>query len=495
MISSLRSSPSFKWWVFATIAVGTFISVVDHGSVLIALPEIEEHFNSDLPTVQWVVVGNALAISALILPMGRLGDLVGRKWVYTGGLVIFVAASALAGMAFNLPWLISAKAFQGVGSAMIQGNGMATVISAFSGSERGKALGTHMSVVGSGAIAGPAIGGLLVASFGWQSVFYVNVPIGILTILISWSFLPTSREAAAGERSSGRFDWAGAALSATALLVFLLVVSNVHRLGWTSSPVLLGVVATLVLLAVFVWWELRTPWPMLDLRLFQRKLVAIGSAAAWLSFMGMSSSRFMMPFYMQRVLEINPRDVGLLLIPPALCMVLIGPVSGRLSDRFGWRTLTVSGLSLSMVASIAIALTLTDASPVVFIVVMLMLQSCGMALFNSPNQSSLLSAVERSQYGVIAGLTQLIRNSANVTSIAVATTVVVVTMGTYGVEPSLDAVSPSVAFAFVDGLRWAFVLMGAMLFVGVVLAVIRGERKLPEPISRTSAQPAESPAD
>ena len=495
MISSLRSSPSFKWWVFATIAVGTFISVVDHGSVLIALPEIEEHFNSDLPTVQWVVVGNALAISALILPMGRLGDLVGRKWVYTGGLFIFVAASALAGMAFNLPWLISAKAFQGVGSAMIQGNGMATVISAFSGSERGKALGTHMSVVGSGAIAGPAIGGLLVASFGWQSVFYVNVPIGLLTILISWSFLPTSREAAADERSSGQFDWAGAALSATALLVFLLVVSNGHRLGWTSPPVLLGAVATLVLLAVFVWWELRTPWPMLDLRLFQRKLVAIGSAAAWLSFMGMSSSRFMMPFYMQRVLEINPRDVGLLLIPPALCMVLIGPVSGRLSDRFGWRTLTVSGLSLSMVASIAIALTLTDASPVVFIVVMLMLQSCGMALFNSPNQSSLLSAVERSQYGVIAGLTQLIRNSANVTSIAVATTVVVVTMGTYGVEPSLDAVSPSVAFAFVDGLRWAFVLMGAMLFVGVVLAVIRGERKLPEPISRTSAQPAESPAD
>ena len=495
MVSRIRSGPSFKWWVFATIAIGTFISVVDNGSVLVALPEIEEHFSSDLPTVQWVVVGNALAISALILPMGRLGDLVGRKWVYIGGLAIFVAGSALAGMAINLPWLISSKVFQGLGSAMIQGNGMATVISAFSGSERGKALGTHMSVVGSGAIAGPAIGGLLVASFGWQSVFYVNIPVGILTIFVSAYFLPSSREAAAGDRASGRFDWAGACLSAMALLVFLLVVSNGHRLGWTSPPVLAGAAATIVLLAAFVWWELRTPSPMLDLRLFKRKLVAIGAAAAWLSFMGMSSSRFMMPFYMQRVLEINPRDVGLLLIPPAVCMVLIGPVSGRLSDRFGWRVLTVSGLALSMASSIAIALMLTEISPVVFIVLLLMLQSCGMALFNSPNQSSLLGAVERSQYGVIASLTQLIRNSANVTSIAVATTVVVVTMGTYGVEPSLDAVSPSVAFAFVAGLKWAFLSMAAMLFVGVVLAVIRGERKRPEPASRASAGPAQSPAD
>lgn len=495
MLSRVRTGSSFKWWVFGAIAIGTFVSVVDNGSALVALPEIEEHFGSDLPTVQWVVVGNALAISALILPMGRLGDIAGRKWVYIGGLAIFVAGSALAGLAANLPWLIAAKVFQGLGSAMIQGNGMATVISSFSGAERGKALGTHMSVVGSGAIAGPAVGGLLVASFGWRSVFFVNVPIGILTILITWCVLRPARETGAGEQATGKFDWPGAALSALALLAFLLVAGNGHRLGWGSPAVLLGAAATLALLAGFVWWELRAPSPMLELRLFKRKLVAIGAAAAWLSFMGMSSSRFMMPFYLQRVLEISPRDVGLLLIPPALCMVLLGPVSGRLSDRFGWRVLTVSGLALSMAASISISVNLTGSSPVAFIVLMLMAQSCGMALFNSPNQSSLLSAVERSQYGVVSALTQLIRNSANVTSIAVATTVVVVTMGTYGVEPSLDAVSPAVAGAFVAGLKWAFLLMAGMLLTGVALAVIRGERKRPEPPPPPRPEPAQTPAD
>ena len=496
MLSRVRSSQSFKWWIFAAIAIGTFVSVVDSGSVLIALPEIEEYFQSDLPTVQWVVVGNALAISALILPMGRLGDIVGRKWVYIGGLAILVAGSLLAGLAINLPWLIIAKVFQGMGSAMIQGNGMATVISSFSGSERGKALGTHMSVVGSGAIAGPAIGGLLVASFGWRSVFFVNVPVGIVTIIVTWLVLPPVRESAADDnRASGRFDWQGAGLSALALLAFLLVVGNGHRLGWSSPEVLLGTAATVALLAGFFWWELRTESPMLDLRLFKRKLVAIGASAAWLSFMGMSSSRFMMPFYLQRVLEIGPRDVGLLLIPPALCMVMLGPVSGRLSDRFGWRTLTVSGLACSMAASLAVGLILTESSPVVFVVLILMLQSSGMALFNSPNNSSLLSAVERSQYGVVSALTQLIRNSANVTSIAVATTVVVVTMGTYGVEPSLDAVSPAVADAFVAGLKWAFLLMAATLLAGVALAVIRGERSRPETAMATGTGPVHSPTD
>ncbi len=496
MLSRIKTGPSFKWWVFATIAIGTFVSVVDSGSVLIALPEIEEHFGSDLPTVQWVVVGNALAISALILPMGRLGDIFGRKWVYIGGLVIFVTGSAVAGLATNLTWLITAKVFQGAGSAMIQGNGMATVIAAFSGAERGKALGTHMSVVGSGAIAGPAVGGLLVAAFGWRSVFFVNVPIGIFTILASWYVLQQQRGTdAANDRSGGSFDWPGAALSGMALLAFLLAVGNGHRLGWTSPAMLLGAAATLAMLSGFIWWELRAQSPMLDLRLFRSKLVAIGISASWLSFLGSQATRFMMPFYLQRVLEMSPRDVGLLMIPPALCMVLLGPVSGRLSDRFGWRVLTLLGLGCSATSAFLLAGNLAESSPVVFIVLMLMLQSCGMALFNTPNNSSVLGAVERTQYGVVASLTQLVRNSANVTSIAIATTVVVVTMGAYGVEPSLDAVSPEVADAFVAGLKWAFLVMGGMLLVGIGLVIVRGERKRPEPAAPAPTEPAQTPAD
>ena len=252
---------------------------------------------------------------------------------------------------------------------------------------------------------------------------------------------------------------------------------NGDRTGWASGVIVFGAAATVIASILFVWWELRFPTPMLDMRLFKQKLVSLGVAAGWLSFLGSSASRFMMPFYLQRVLELSPREVGLLLIPPAMCMVLLGPISGRLSDRFGWRGLTVGGLTLSAIAWIVMAVSLTAFSPKLLIVILLMAQSAGTALFNSPNNSSILSAVDRSQYGVVSALTQLVRNSANVTSIAIATTVVVATMGMRGVEPSLDAGNPDVADAFVAGLKWAFWMMTGILLIGIILAVIRGERK------------------
>ncbi|MDA1129238.1 MAG: MFS transporter [Chloroflexi bacterium] len=496
MISAIKTSASYKWWVFSTIAIGTFLSVADHGSVLVALPSIERHFESDLPTVEWIIVGYALAISVLILPMGRLGDIIGRKQVYVGGMVIFTVAAGLAGASPTLGTLIASKVFQGVGSAMVQSAGIAMVISNFPGTERGKALGTHLSVVGAGAVAGPAIGGLLVSAFEWRSVFFANVPIGVFTIFVSMLILPADKpEPPADGEKRPSFDWGGATLSGMALMGFLLVVGNGDRVGWTSGILLLGAAVTALSAAAFVWWELRSSSPMLDMRLFKRKLVALGVAAGWFSFLGSSAARFMMPFYLQRVLEFGPRDVGLLLIPPALCMVVIGPISGRLSDRFGWRGLTVGGLALSTIAWIILASTLTESSPVLLIVIMLMFQSAGTALFNSPNNSSILSAVDRSQYGVVSALTQLVRNSANVVSIAVATTVVVATMGSRGVEPSLDAVSPAVAGAFVAGLKWAFLMMAGLLMIGIALALFRGERPKPVPDQESESIAAGSASD
>ena len=162
MRRALVQSPNYKWWVFGAVGLGTFTSVVDHGSLNVALPTIAEHFDTDLPTVQWVVAGYALTISALLLPMGRLSDIIGRKQVYLSGFVIFVIGAALAATSNHIMTLILSRVLQGCGAAMIQGTGMAITTSAFSREERGKALGSHLSVVGTGSIAGPALGGLLV---------------------------------------------------------------------------------------------------------------------------------------------------------------------------------------------------------------------------------------------------------------------------------------------------------------------------------------------
>ncbi len=481
MRQAILKSPSYKWWVFATIALGTFISVVDHGSVNVALPRIESHFNTDLPTVQWVVVGYALTISVLLLPMGRLGDMFDRKRIYIIGLVFFVIGAGLAGFSQNLPMLIGFKVVQGIGSAMIQGNGMAAILSVFPGTERGKALGANLSVVGSGAIVGPALGGFLVSGLGWRAVFFVAVVVGVLAIILSSIVLDRAR--LAQQNQDGRqdkFDWAGAAFSGGALLLFLLVISNGHRLGWGSPFITAGALGVVVLLTLFVWWELRIPSPMLELRLFKRKLVALGVAAGWVSFLGTSAVIFMMPFYLQKVQGFSPREAGLVLIPGAVALMVMGGISGRLSDRYGWRLFNMGGLAISATALFILATFLETNSSLLFIILVPMMISTGTGLFNSPNNSSILSAVERSRYGVVSALTQLTRNSANVTSIAVATAIVVVTMSSRGFEPSLDAVtvggSEEVARAFMAGLHWTFFVLGGLLILGIVLSFFKGER-------------------
>ena len=180
-----ESAPNFKWWAFGAIAVGTFISVVGHGSVLVALPSIAEHFNTDLPTVQWVIIVETLAIAVLLLPMGRLGDQIGRRKVYLVGFSIFILSAAVAGSPWwsNFPTLLIAKLGQGIGSAMLQGNAVAMILSAFTEKERGKALGSNLSVVGLGSIIGPALGGVLVSLWGWKSIFWINIPAGILAMI------------------------------------------------------------------------------------------------------------------------------------------------------------------------------------------------------------------------------------------------------------------------------------------------------------------------
>ena len=494
MIQRITSSPSYKWWAFWTIAAGTFFSVIDHGSVLIALPEIESHFDASLETVQWVVIAYALVISVLLLPMGRLGDVVGRRRVYIAGTAIFVFASLGASLSTSLEMLVVMRVLKGIGAGMVQGCGMGMMIASFPDSERGKALGTHLSVVGMGAIAGPAMGGFLVAWLGWQSVFFINVPAGGLVLILAWFLLekgPNSGRYRQG-RNAGTFDWAGAGVSGAALLVLLLVVGNGNSLGWLSTPVIVGAVAVVILFAAFVWWELRVDSPMLELRLFVNRIFGLGIAAAWLSFFGTSAARFLMPFYLQRVLEFSPEEVGLMMIPPAICMVVIGPFSGRLADRFGWRVPTVCGIAISAVGCFILAFALGERSPVWIVIGTMMMQSSGNAIFNSPNSSSILSVVDRSRYGVVSALTQLVRNSANVVSVAVATMVVVTTMATYGVEPRLEAVNPEVATAFVAGLRWAYLMLGIGLTTGVVLSFYRavgGRQAVAQPASVTEPEP------
>ena len=177
------SHVNYKWWVLFAVSVGLFTSVFDHGSINVALPSIADQFNTDLPTTQWIVIGYGLTIAALLLPMGRLSDILGRKKIYLLGFMIFATGGFLAAISPNIELLIGTKIVQGVGSAMTQGTSMAMVISAFGDKDRGRALGLTMSVVGVGAVVGPAIGGFLVDYLGWEAVLYTTAGLGVLSLI------------------------------------------------------------------------------------------------------------------------------------------------------------------------------------------------------------------------------------------------------------------------------------------------------------------------
>ena len=210
----------YKWFVYASVAAGAFLTVSDQTGTNIAMPRIAEDLSADIPTVQWVYLIYTLSISSLLLPMGRLSDLVGRKMVYCVGLAIFSIGALVAYLSGILPILLAAKAFQGFGAAMIQANGMALMAESFPSAERGKALGLYMTVIGLGATGGPVIGGYLIGAFGWRSMYLAILIFGIISLVLSLKILKKENVSSNGKALS--FDWIGATLSAAALALFLL---------------------------------------------------------------------------------------------------------------------------------------------------------------------------------------------------------------------------------------------------------------------------------
>ena len=291
-----------------------------------------------------------------------------------------------------------------------------------------------------------------------------------------------------------RFDWQGAALSTAALVTFLMLMTNGYRLGWGSPTIVGSAVLLVALVAGFIWWELRASAPMLDLSLFRRRVFSLGVLASFISFLSVASVRFMMPFYLQGVLGYKPSQVGLIMLPTAIAMTIMGPIAGRLSDRFGYRVFNVAGLILAS-AGIFMISRVSESTPVHLIIAALVIQSAGTGLFGSPNSASIFGAAQGNRHGVVSALLSLVRNSANVTSIAVATAVVSATMFSMGYAPDLGSVGEGddlgLLRSFVSGMNLLYTAMGCLLLVGVVASFLKG----PSPAgSGQQRQPAGAPA-
>lgn len=467
-----------------TVALGTFMATLDSSIVNISLPTILTHFRSDLATIQWVVLAYLLTVTSLLLTFGRLADIWGRKKVYTLGFGIFTVGSLASGLSPTPAALIVARIVQAIGAAMIQANGLAITSAVFPGPERGRALGINGTVVATGTTLGPAIGGVLVGAFGWQSIFFVNLPVGLVGIAMAVAILEEGRISTRREGASARFDPLGALLVSVGLITLLLALNRGAAVGWRSGQILGFFAIAVASFVAFIVVERRVVAPILDLALFRLRAFATGSLAALCSFLAISTNAFLMPFFLQLVLGFSPARAGLLLIPTSLTLAIVSPLSGSLSDRLGARTLSSIGLGISAVALFLLGGLSADAhyAEVLFRLILL---GIGIGIFNSPNTAAVFGSVPRDRYGTVGGFLSMVRNTGQVVGVAIAGALLVAAITPVVGAAGLDALRTGaeggatggpLLGAFMQGFRRAFTLSAALAACGAVISLLRGPR-------------------
>ncbi|HEY9449519.1 MAG TPA: MFS transporter [Gemmatimonadaceae bacterium] len=451
-------NPSRKWWILTAVGVGTFMSALDASVVNTMLPIMGRALGSGIATIEWIVTAYLLVVSALLLGVGRLGDVRGHKTVYLSGFAVFVLSSALCGAAPSAGALIAFRVLQGVGAAMLFANSPAILTKSFPSTERGRALGLQAMMTYMGLTAGPALGGWLTSVFGWRSIFYINVPVGVVAIAMSARFIPREAPAARHER----FDVAGGALFAFGLSALLLALNQGHVWGWYSPSVLalLGVAA--ILLVMFVRLEGRVQSPMLDLRLFQSRTFSAATASAVLNFVCVYSIVFVLPFYLIRGRGLGPAQVGLLMTSQPVVMAVVAPLSGTLSDRIGSRLLSTLGMGLLGVGLLLLARLGPD-SELHLVVVALAVVGLGAGLFGSPNNSALMGAAPRNRQGIAAGILASARNVGMVLGVGLAGAVFTSVLARMGDAPS----------ALFTAARASFLVAAVVAAAGVAVSMVR----------------------
>lgn len=462
-----------KWRAFAAIGVAFVTNVLAMSMVFVALPSIAEDYGITLRSVAWVVIAQSLTISSLMLPLGRVADVIGRRRMHLIGLTIFGLGCVAVAAAPTFGLLIAARVFMSVGNAMGQSVGTAMVVSVFPEHERGKAIGSQTTAVAIGGASGPIVGGLILQVLPWQAMFLLLlIPISI-ALVVGYVVLDEEKVSSTMGRSDRSFDWGGAALSGLMVMGLVLTINNPFGVAWGSPLIVGGGLFTMVVFAAWVWWELRVSDPMLELVLFKGRVFRSAVIARFAGFLGSTIVLFLGPVFLISLRSMTTAAAGGVLFLNSLGMGLSAQVSGRLSDRFGTRRFSSTGFALLSVMAFAFS-SMTATTPLLLVAPVMLFTGISAGLWNVPNNSTIMGSVSSSRHGVIGAFTNLIRNMGNVVGQAVASAVVVGVMAARGFDIPLDEIAESAAAgdAFLAGWRWSFRIVSALALVGLTMTIL-----------------------
>jgi EmrB/QacA subfamily drug resistance transporter len=405
-----------RWWVMINVGIGIYMSTLDASVVNISLPTITQALHTDLKMVAWVVTAYLTVITGCLLLMGGLADHFGQRKVYLLGFTIFTVGSLFCGLSPGIRFLIGSRMIQGLGAAALMVNGTAIVTRIFPEKVRGQALGIIGSIVSIGFLTGPLIGGFMVEQFGWRSIFFINVPIGLVGIFFALETLEKDRPS-----RKAQLDLWGALflfVFITALLIFLN-----QRNGDSSQPPWPWLLVCLLSLSLFIVIERRFPFPLVDLRLFKRGFFVSSLVVAVLAFCMSGAHALVIPFFLQGILKFPPSKVGMLLFPVSVSVMVVAPLGGRISDRIGTRLPTMVGLILISLTTFSFCFIRQPVGDWEIIWRQVVI-GVGIALFNPANNSAIIGSLPREQVGLASSFLPLARNFGMVVGVALAETVV-----------------------------------------------------------------------
>ncbi len=449
-------------WALAGLSLSILLSSLGTSIANVALPTLALAFDASFQQVQWIVLAYLLAITTLIVSVGRLGDMLGRRRLLLAGLVLFTVASALCGVAPTLGLLIAARAAQGLGAAVMMAIGMALVGETVPKERTGRAMGLLGTMSAVGTALGPTLGGILISGFGWRAIFLVGVPLGLATLVLAWRYLPAGTARSKSERAA--FDMVGTMLLALTLAAYALAVT-VGRGNFGALNVALLLVAALGV-GLFVLTETKVAAPLVRLEMFRNPVLSAGLASSVLVLTVAMATLVVGPFYLSRALGLDPATVGLVMSSGPIFSALSGIPAGRLVDRWGAPMIGIAGLTAMAAGALALCVL-----PMMFgiagYVAALALVAPGYQLFQAANNTTVMTDIHPDQRGVVSGLLNLSRNLGGMTGASVMGAIFAFAAGT----ADIAAASPAdVAI----GMRATF--MVAAMLIAVAFAVVFGGR-------------------
>ena len=425
------TKPARLGWVLTLTSTAYFMVVLDSVVVITALPRMQRDLHVSLSSLQWTLNAYGIAFAAGIITAAALGDRLGRRRIFNLGLVLFTAASAACAVAPNASELIAARTLQGLGGAIVLPLSLTILTTAFPLERRGMIVGVYGGLAGLAVAMGPIVGGAVTQGIDWHWIFWINVPIGVVAVLLGIRLLPESYGA------KERLDLVGVGLVTGAVVALVWALSRANDIGWSSAEVVSTLVAGTVLLGAFVRWEASTPEPMVPLRMFARRDFALGNLTTFLMSGAIFAAGLLVTEEFQLARHDSPVGAGLRLLPFFATPMLVSPVAGALSDRVGRRPIIVVGLSLLTAGFVWVASRGSLGTSWVELVIALLVAGIGISMALPTVPTAVLSAVAPDEMGKASGINYMAQRFGAVFATAIGSTV----FGTYGSLSSPESVT------------------------------------------------------